>query len=125
MTNWLSFNPFGRLPNPKQPTFAQKKAELLQGLSSQGFQVVTADYRTGKLLKVPYATGLSGRFRYWFKPQAIYYTIAPAGKHQLKNARSWTEDMRKSTADGLVLGATREMYQGYAQRLAAGEDPYA
>lgn len=102
MTNWLSPNPFS---NPKKPTFAQKRAELLQGLEEEGFQVSTRDSRTFKPLKIPHATSRDGRVRFWFKPQAIYYTV---GQHRFNDARSWTEDMRTVTAKELANKAWLE-----------------
>lgn len=80
-------------------TFNEYRSDHLKNLAEAGWTVVTRDTRTGKELKVPYATSPSGGTRLWFKTQAVYFT--EGNSHNLKGARSLTDDMRILT-DELV-----------------------
>lgn len=109
-----------RIRNPRKPTFKQKREELLRGLEECGFQVKAS-------LKVPHATSPDGQLRYWFKPQAIYYSIGEP--HDFGRARSWTDDMRETSVGELIkykpnfLGLFR--YDYFVEGRTPGEYDYA
>jgi hypothetical protein len=58
---------------PKQRTYAQIQAAVLEGLDKMGWEVKRG-------LKIPHATDPSRRLRLWFKPQSIYYDIDNGGR---------------------------------------------
>lgn len=84
-------------------TYDEAKRTLLADLRSRGWAV------SGPL-KVPHATAPDGCVRFWFKPQAVHFTVG-RGLHTLGEARcvSYDLDTRKTTADDLA---------GIAERLA-------
>ncbi len=90
-------------PFSSNPTFRQKRNELLAGLRERGWEITT--YSRGRGLKVPYATSPDGVVRFWFKSQAIYYTVAES--HDFKLARSISMDMRGETVESLLADAER------------------
>ncbi len=93
-------------PFSSNPTFRQKRDELLAGLRAAGWDVTT--YSRGRSLKVPYATSREGDVRFWFKPQAIYYTVVyPPFAHDFKQARSVSIDMRTETVESLLADVER------------------
>lgn len=73
---------------PKRPTFATKRAELLEALRSRGWSVESN-------LKTPHATNADGD-RLWFRSQAIYLGHKSSGE---RAARSLVSDMREVSAD--------------------------
>lgn len=80
-------------------TFAEAKKTLLEDFARAGWQVKAG-------LKVPHATSPDGVVRFWFKPQAIHYSVVMgrAGSHELQHARtlSYDQDMRKMTIDDII-----------------------
>ncbi len=93
-------------PFRDNPTFRQKRDELLAGLRAAGWDVTT--FSRGRTLKIPYATSPDGEVRFWFKPQAIYYTVVfPPVLHDFKRARSISIDMRTETVESLLADAER------------------
>jgi hypothetical protein len=84
-----------RVKAPK--TYAKAQEEILRLLESGGWSV-----RGG--LKIPHATSPDGSFRFWFKPQAIYYTYG-AGVKDFGEARSmFARDYRLVAAEEFVKG---------------------
>lgn len=84
---------------PKMPTYAQAQEAILADLAQRGWTVKAG-------LKIPHATSKDGRYRLWFKTQAVYYTIVGAssaglpGAHNFQAARSlWVDDIRKGTPE--------------------------
>ncbi len=84
---------------PKMPTYAQAQEAILADLAQRGWTVKSG-------LKIPHATSKDGRYRLWFKTQAVYYTIVGAssagmpGAHDFHSARSlWVDDIRKGTPE--------------------------
>lgn len=69
-------------------TFKQAKFLHMEQLCDMGWTI------SDMQLKVPHATSPCGRYRLWYKPQAVHYTTG-AG-HNFKYARtlSHTLDMR-------------------------------
>lgn len=87
-------------------TFKAAQAAILAELAALGW-AVKAD------LKIPHATSPSGRTRFWFKPQAVWFTrTADAGNpchvHYFGNARSLhAADIRTVSAAAFLADATR------------------
>ena len=82
------------------PTFKQARYALLTYLREHGWTVSDA-------LKVPHATSPDGRYRLWFKPQAVYYTnaqeVGPGRSgHTFGNARSLWVDIRETSPAHVV-----------------------
>jgi hypothetical protein len=84
----------------KPPTFAQAQEAIFSHLKQNGWAVKTG-------LKIPYATSSDGKFRLWFKAQAVYFTIAEDGKHDYKNARtvSYSLDIRQMSPEEFAKNA--------------------
>lgn len=103
---WISRTLSGARDFTENPTFRQTRDALLSGLRERGWDVTT--YSRGRSLKVPYATSPDGVVRFWFKPQAIYYTVVdPPFSHDFKAARSVSIDMRAETVESLLADAAR------------------
>ena len=85
-------------------TYALARAAIFEDLRRLGWNVVTRNTRTGEPLKTPHATSVNGRFRLWFKPQAVHFTVSAAGRHELGNARTLPgmPDIRRQPADMFV-----------------------
>ena len=94
-----------RSAKPKAPTFATQKAAILAGLRHAGW-----DVKDG--LKVPHATSPTG-IRFWFKTQAIYYSLLEGGRFDFGNAHSLTSDMRERSASDMIAYLVR-----IAERIA-------
>lgn len=75
----------------KRPTFSAARDALYAFLRSEGWTVVMVDRRTFKPLKVPYAIAPNGRFRFWFKPQAVWRSDDGTSVNE---ARSTHDDVR-------------------------------
>jgi hypothetical protein len=95
-------------PRVKAPkTYKQAQDGILQALHQAGWRVVAH-------LKIPHATSPDGTFRFWFKPQAIYFsTNKSRGSWNFGDARSaWLQDYRfeepSKFAKGLESFAVRE-----------------
>lgn len=76
-----------------QPTYAEAKRAILDVLRNRGWKV-------SDNLKVPHATRQDGEVRFWFKPQAVWFSLDNA--HTLGNARSTHSDIRTMTAEEWV-----------------------
>lgn len=71
-------------------TYIQARTAIFAHLEDNGWTVK-------KDLKIPHATTPDGRFRLWFKSQAVHYTAAPYGAaHVGRDARtvSYSLDIR-------------------------------
>lgn len=89
--------------DPKRPTFAAARAELLAHLRAQGWDVKT--FGASGPLKTPHATSPSGELRLWFKPQAVYFT---SGRHhEMGNARSLWVDIRDESPSAIAAQAAK------------------
>lgn len=86
-------------------TYKQARADLLIEFKAMGWTI------SDTTLKVPHATRGDGHFRFWFKPQAVHYTIAHAKSypHDRSDARClvYDLDMRKVSAAMLAAMAFR------------------
>ena len=81
-------------------TFAEARRDLLDDFSRIGWSVK-------KDLKVPHATSPDGKVRFWFKPQAVYYSVVydeRVGRHDFGNARtlSYDQDIRVMSIDDII-----------------------
>ncbi len=100
--------PKTRVKAPK--TYKQAQDEILNALHHAGWAVVAG-------LKIPHATSSDGTFRFWFKPQAIYYSENYTGRGgwSLGGARSmWAKDYRFE--DPVKFAKALEAYAARAQK---------
>lgn len=88
----------------KLPTFGSARAAILRDLAALDWAVRTD-------LKIPHATRPDGRVRFWFKPQAVHFTVTDGqyGRHDLGDARaiSYDFDVRRATVTDFVETARR------------------
>lgn len=75
--------------------FAIARSRILAEFASLGWMVSNPN------LKVPHATSLDRRHRFWLKPQAVYYSFG-SNANDMHAAHSVTMDMRGWTADRLI-----------------------
>jgi hypothetical protein len=98
-------------PRVKAPkTYKQAQDEILDALGKAGWRVVGQ-------LKVPHATSPDGGFRFWFKAQAIYFSMTDRNypSWKLGDARSmWAKDYRFE--DPLKFAKGLEAYTEREQR---------
>ena len=98
-------------PRVKAPkTYKQAQDEILQHLQKAGWTVVGH-------LKIPHATSKDGFFRFWFKPQAIYYSERGprSTSWDFGAARSmWAKDYRFEDPEKFTKGL--EAYAARAMR---------
>lgn len=88
----------------KKETFAQATARILATLKSAGWTVAT--HHQGRPMKTPHATSPNGQKRYWFHPQAVYFTdLSEFKTHQHGEARSLHLEMRGLDTSELVRQA--------------------
>ena len=99
---------YDKLTKPDK-TYVQAQRDILQNLSSNGWQVSPA-------LKIPHATSPNGMLRLWFKPQAVWFT--KGNKHNFKDARtvSYSLDTRTQDPD-----AFRESMQRWSEKSEKSE----
>jgi len=64
-------------------TYEAAQKAVQEYLQSEGWKLKTG-------LKVPYATSRDGRIRFWFKKQAVYFTVGDS--HDLGNALTLSYD---------------------------------
>lgn len=88
-------------------TYPVAHARLLAGLKAAGWSA------SGPL-KVPYATSPDGSFRYWFKPQAIWFS--EGNSHSLNGARSTMLDAREIETSQLLRWI--DVHRGIVNRAA-------
>lgn len=74
-------------------TYKAARDRLLVDLALQGWKVTAG-------LKVPHATAPDGGFRFWFKPQAVWFSSG--NSHTLGGARSIHEDIRGMSLEKLI-----------------------
>jgi len=87
-------------------TFSDAKKRLLSGLRELGWAVKDRS-AYGETMKVPHATSPDGRFRLWFKPQAVWMSEVGRGiSHELGHARSLFVEIRGTDAADLARYAT-------------------
>lgn len=110
-------------------TFIQARKEILDTLAANGWTLSDTH------LKVPHATSPAGRYRLWFKAQAVYFTRigvprpgmddAFAVVHSFKDARtlSYTLDIRKASAVAFVTWIAK-VYPDSGQTLPVRPSPY-
>jgi len=98
-------------------TFIQARSEILATLAVNGWAV-------SGYLKVPHATSPSGKFRLWFKAQAVY--SSEGDWHQFKDAHtlSYSLDIRKLSAVAFVTWIAKR-YPDSGQPLPVTPSPYA
>jgi len=85
-----------RAVKPKAPkTYKQAQDEILYALRQNGWEV--SDH-----LKIPHATNHSKTFRYWFKPQAIYYSTGSNLKNFGEARSLWAKDYRRENIENFV-----------------------
>ena len=111
-------------------TFIQARKEILDTLAANGWTLSDTH------LKVPHATSPAGRYRLWFRAQAVYFTrigVPRAGMddsfavvHSFKDARtlSYTLDIRKASAVAFVTWIAK-VYPDSGQTLPVRPSPYA
>ncbi len=95
-------------PRAKARTFKEAQSEIFAALRADGWAMKTD-------LKIPHATSPDGRYRLWFKTQAVYFDFANLGKHNFGDARSmWADDIRKITAEQFLSEVVRHRkhYEG-------------
>lgn len=78
-------------------TYKAARNRLLVDLVMKGWKAVPG-------LKVPHATSPDGGFRFWFKPQAVWFSAG--NHHTLGDARSIHEDIRGLSVDQLLATGT-------------------
>lgn len=87
----LGIKPGPKAPGPRGPkapkTYAKAQDEILAELAKTGWKVVPH-------LKIPHATNPDGTFRFWFKPQAIYYSTGREVKNFGEARSIFTKDYR-------------------------------
>jgi hypothetical protein len=86
-----------------KPTFLQARANIEEALGRHGWALVRG-------LKIPHATSPNGRLRFWFKPQAVYYTTVSGSyvdRHQYANARTleYNLDIREQDPEKFAIWA--------------------
>ena len=80
-------------------TYKAARIRLMKELGDAGWTL------SPLTLKVPHATSPHGDVRFWFKPQAIWYSV---GRYpDLSSARSTFMDMRRLDAQILIGDAER------------------
>lgn len=84
-----------RFKQAKAKTFPEAKQEYFDFLRKRRWTIKDN-------LKVPHATTRDGRFRLWFKPQAVWFTDPGVGNHQLNNGLSLHVDIRKESPQDLI-----------------------
>ena len=80
--------PLWYAPRVAKLTFLQARANIEDALERHGWSLTRG-------LKIPHATSPNGRLRFWFKPQAVYYTTISGSRvdrHQYGNARTLEYD---------------------------------
>lgn len=99
-------------------TFMQARKEILDTLDANGWTLSDTH------LKVPHATSPSGKFRLWFKAQAVYDTTGDY--HKFSDARTllYDLDIRKASAVAFVTYIAKR-YPESGQTLPVRPSPYA
>jgi hypothetical protein len=76
-------------------TFKQAQDAIFASLKAKGWRVT--DH-----LKIPYAVSPHGDFRFWFKPQAIYYSAGPKVNNFGEARSMWSSDYRNIDTEEFV-----------------------
>lgn len=86
-----------------RPTFIEARKAIQEYLKGRGW-TLSGD------LKIPHATSTDGDVRFWFKPQAVWFTMKgpyAVGGHSFGNARSTHGDIRDMPAEQWVRQTMR------------------
>lgn len=97
----------GHYCNTCKPTFIEARKAIQEHLREKGW-TLSGD------LKIPHATSRDGRVRFWFKPQAVWFTVNgpyAVGGHNFGNARSTHGDIRTVPAEQWVRDTLRWLAQ--------------
>lgn len=82
----------------KRPTYKEAQDFHLGELQKIGWSVKTHGPRGP--LKIPHATSPDGKYRLWFKTQAVHASESDSGNHDFDRARSEFVDIRAMHPSG-------------------------